>query len=678
MELNEKGSSLIQVLLVILVFTVLGLALMGNVIGENKRTNKTESNMQARYLAESGLTYFEKDFKSFVTEESRNTTPVYLNELNEFNKYIADNFLLKYQVTDGFVVGDPWSESNPEGIIVKAEFIDKDENFIPNNQISAFDPNEIKIKVTSSGKVGNDEPEILVGYYKPGVNIDDYTAEIADFEADGKAIDFSEIKAVGVDLNSEKLAGIITKPVFNTVNSIIGNLGLSENYLLDLNVSLLEKDLLKAGLLLNLGDVVNADVLDVPGDENSFYRVPSDNVVGVNALGPVLNLEIPDVFSDPNDGNVFETMETERVIATRKGEVANIDVLQNSKGALLNADVLDLPVKNEDLINVKIDGYNSFLTVAGAPLINNYSDIDFKKLAVMGNVVIQQDRYGPIQDIDKNILDNEKRLEAIDRLEGLLAALQSGNLLSILTTVLTDLTDILSDLSLTASIGIKDSLYYLTHIGELKNLIQNLINDLSFHYNPFENQRRFSFDEGLFVYKTLIIGGKPSQSGNNLILRGDMVAKQDLIISDVNLQFGDSNENENDTENPLTNEDRISDFHVHKDATIKKTACINFKDKTKYGMRIFAKGTVTIENNSSCGSTYDGVFYARKAINIVTPIDKPVTINGALIGKIMINGEPLNDSNKHLLIYNKNASYPYLNSIQLNKTELTNLGRKFN
>ena len=65
---SERGSTLLQVLLVLTIFTVIGLSLMTTVIGEGKRMDKTESNVQARTLAESGLTYFEADFANAVKD----------------------------------------------------------------------------------------------------------------------------------------------------------------------------------------------------------------------------------------------------------------------------------------------------------------------------------------------------------------------------------------------------------------------------------------------------------------------------------------------------------------------------------------------------------------------------------------------------------------------------------
>ncbi|WP_147535418.1 PilX N-terminal domain-containing pilus assembly protein [Bacillus marasmi] len=604
MKLNEKGSSLIQVLLVILVFTVLGLALMGSVLGENKRTHATESNMQARYLAESGLTYFEQDYKNFIDEESRNHEPI---NFYKFNEYLSLNFLANYK--NGMNVKPTTADSKNEQITVSACIVGPNGVCMSDTEVITSDPNDLRIQVTSNGIIRDSNNNIkshskLIGYYKPEISIDKYTAEIADFEEDGKAIDFSEVKAVGVDLNTTKLLGV-TKPLFDVLNAVLGLLGL-DHLQLTVTAELLQQDLLEAGLLLNLGDVINADVINLPGNEDKFYRVPSDNVVGVNALGPVLNLEIPDL-SNKETRNTFETMEKHRVIATGEGEIANLEVLKDEKGTLLNANVLDL--KTENNLNVKIDGYNNFFQALGIPLINSYFDIEFKKLAVMGNVVIQQDRYGAVQDIDRSI----------------------------------------SNIKLTD----------LIFPWNWENL------------NPYGVRRRFTFDEGLFVNKSLIIGGKYSKTGNNLMLRGDMVAMKDLHISDVNLQFGDTDKNQA----VLSNDERNSDFYIHNNAMIKQSACINPKDKTKYGMRIFSKGTITIENNPSC-STYEGLFYARKGINIKTN-GKPITINGALLGDVKIDGVPL-DEYKHkgtLFKYNVNPNYPFLYHVYLNKTELTNLGR---
>ena len=63
---DERGGSLIYVLLMILVFSILGMAIMAGTVSESKRTEMTESEMQAQHLALNGLTYFETAFKAYI------------------------------------------------------------------------------------------------------------------------------------------------------------------------------------------------------------------------------------------------------------------------------------------------------------------------------------------------------------------------------------------------------------------------------------------------------------------------------------------------------------------------------------------------------------------------------------------------------------------------------------
>jgi len=55
---NERGSTLVLVLIVLLVFSVLGLSLVGNAMSERTRVHTTELDGQARVLAQSGFNLF--------------------------------------------------------------------------------------------------------------------------------------------------------------------------------------------------------------------------------------------------------------------------------------------------------------------------------------------------------------------------------------------------------------------------------------------------------------------------------------------------------------------------------------------------------------------------------------------------------------------------------------------
>lgn len=156
---NQKGSTLPIALLVIFVFSILGLAIMGSVVNENKLVTVTETNVQERYLAESGLTYFVNDFNNYISK----TAPGDVN---------INTFLEKYKT---FVPIDP---NKANEINIKAE---RDKN------------DSGMIIVTSMGKVPS--AKLLKGYYKLGFGPPKI---MADFT--GKAIDFSYESLANVQL----------------------------------------------------------------------------------------------------------------------------------------------------------------------------------------------------------------------------------------------------------------------------------------------------------------------------------------------------------------------------------------------------------------------------------------------------------------------------------------------
>lgn len=152
-----------------------------------------------------------------------------------------------------------------------------------------------------------------------------------------------------------------------------------------------------------------------------------------------------------------------------------------------------------------------------------------------------------------------------------------------------------------------------------------------------KDRRRFTFKNGLYVSRSLVIGGAQDKTGNaknlsdysKLMLRGDMVIMENLVITDVDLQMGDIAENELG----LTKEDYFTGMYVQGDAEI-KNACINMKN-ANYGYGLLAKGKVTIENNANC-NIFPGLYYAEGGIEIKTN-GKPMIIKGGLIGDVKVD-----------------------------------------
>jgi hypothetical protein len=522
MKLNERGSSLVNVLLVIIVFSVLGFALMGNVLSENKRTNTTEANMQARYLAESGLTYFEADFRHFIKNPPKETI-----DFQGLPKDLNDFFLNKY-LDDGEVV-----QTEPEKITVMVEWVDKSGIRITNFDKSYIKDkiNDLRIKVTSIGTIGSNT-ETLIAYYKPGIDIDKYTARFPDFTVDGLAVDFAKKNALGLELLS----------------------------------------------------LLNVEVIDTKGDDETFYVVPSHSLIGVSALDDLISVNLL-------EANRFKMMEQNSVIATRQGRLVgvdlNLDIFSGMRTAQLKINVLKL--RDSYDTNVLIDGsYDQGIKILGIDLTEKkYKDINFKKLAVLGNVIIKQDR----------VADGSKDFDS-------------------------------------------------------------------------ENLRSFAFQNGLYVNRSLAIGGKETglkgnqvyKGNGNLGLKGNMLIMDDLYISDTNVLFGAG-------DNSLPSHERYSNLYVYGDVTIKETACVNKGNP----VRIFSKGKITIENNGGYSeqcNEYNGLFYAEKGIEINTK-GKKMKIRGRLIGDVKV----LNNQVGNLEYPNTSPEDIY--QIILKNLTLTPLGRTF-
>lgn len=491
MEQNEKGATLVYVLLLILVFSVLGMALMGNAVSETKRTEITESDMQAQHLALNGLTYFETAFEAYIEKTNFTNIP---------------SFLGQYQ--DWVPVGP---ESNPNEMQIKAKLHLVDEN---------------NIEVWSKGTVGNAE-KTFIGYYKleygmetkPGSPI----YEIPDFTNGGLALNFSN----------------------------------------------------RSVLSLGLSNILNLNLLQSHGTDSKFYRVPDEGAIKLGLLD-LININI-------GDDERFRTVEENSVIATRSSTLLGLNLLGNQEKALVKINVLNY--KDDDDTNVLINGgYTPISLLGGLLQYNKYLDIDFKKLAVMGNCLIQQDRDGTP----------------------------------------------------------------------------------GFNEEDDYGRRRFTFQEGLYVNQSLVIGGPQDRDGfaegwyaySKLMLRGDMLVRKNLVITDVDLQIGDSNDNEQ----RLTKDDYFSSMYVQGDAEI-NNACLKTKN-SNYNLGLFVKGKLTLENNTEC-STFPGLYNAEGGIEIKTN-GKPMIIKGGLIGDVKVDNPDM------LTIIEE---YPLLPEVKITDVNLIPQGR---
>jgi len=345
------------------------------------------------------------------------------------------------------------------------------------------------IEVHSLGKVDTVET-ILIGKYQliDHVDIDDKTQELADFTKEGTvAIDFSK---------------------FSVLN-------------------------------IGLGGLLSLDLINVRGGDSRFYTVPDDDVVNVNVLGPILDISI-------GDGERFNTMEETPVIASRKGAITRLNILEgNNERAIVSVNLFNYGGENDT--NVSINGYFESFVFLGLPVGAGYRDIDFQQFAVLGNANIQQDKKG----IRK---DNEDR-------------------------------------------------------------------------------RYFSFRDGLYVNRSLIIGDE-QHARSNLGLAGEMVAMDDLGIINADIEVGAKDDGKYSIENP---DGGSMDVYVHGDVHI-RDSCIHLKEG--YDFRIFTKGKIIFENKTDC-SNYPGLYYAEGGVEFKTK-GHNMTIDGTILAdanKIKIDYE---------------------------------------
>lgn len=112
---NERGGSLVIVLLVVLVFTIFGMGLLTMNISAAKQFNKKEEQVQARHLAEMGVLYYKASIKEAIKEyHKKEFEYVYINK-NGVTTINQDASLKKYykqlcEATNGVSI-DPYASS---------------------------------------------------------------------------------------------------------------------------------------------------------------------------------------------------------------------------------------------------------------------------------------------------------------------------------------------------------------------------------------------------------------------------------------------------------------------------------------------------------------------------------------------------------------------------------------
>ncbi len=88
---SEKGIALVIVLLIITVFSILGMSVISFVISNTKQVEKTEQDMQAVDLAEMGAVYYKNAFILNADKVLRSTITTAIKDIEDINKGRTNN-----------------------------------------------------------------------------------------------------------------------------------------------------------------------------------------------------------------------------------------------------------------------------------------------------------------------------------------------------------------------------------------------------------------------------------------------------------------------------------------------------------------------------------------------------------------------------------------------------------
>ncbi|WP_157413015.1 type IV pilus modification PilV family protein [Neobacillus drentensis] len=143
---EEKGSTLITVLLMIVVFTVIGLSLIGINVNNSKQVSKSGNDIQATNLAEMGTTHLKEDIFTKIASDEYKT-----KDLEEIKKSLQSE--LDTIINHDFQV----NTSNKTKFKIAAATVQNE--VVGNNEI-------IKVKFTSVGTSENDQTRKVIGTFK--------------------------------------------------------------------------------------------------------------------------------------------------------------------------------------------------------------------------------------------------------------------------------------------------------------------------------------------------------------------------------------------------------------------------------------------------------------------------------------------------------------------------------
>lgn len=120
---NEKGYTLILVMIIITVTMILGLALSGATLNERTQVNKTDNRNKATDLAEMGVTYYQSFVTKKITEAKQNA--------KDYRDHYNDNLIISHQLNEAQLdqLYDPFFIDqlstlltiNPDPVLVETE-----------------------------------------------------------------------------------------------------------------------------------------------------------------------------------------------------------------------------------------------------------------------------------------------------------------------------------------------------------------------------------------------------------------------------------------------------------------------------------------------------------------------------------------------------------------------------
>jgi len=140
---NEQGMALVVVLLILTVFSILGLAVMGASINNMKQVSKTETNIKTTDIAEMGILYYESQLQTYLNEQLYNQ-----DKQNEISNRLFTGAASKDLLIESFKNQFPIELNNLYKNNISL-FTDSADQFLPEKIVDAN--SSFKIKVNPNG-----------------------------------------------------------------------------------------------------------------------------------------------------------------------------------------------------------------------------------------------------------------------------------------------------------------------------------------------------------------------------------------------------------------------------------------------------------------------------------------------------------------------------------------------